>query len=201
MRKSATREFVDDVVDYIPAVAAVVLPVVGVGAGISAVHHKIEAKKAAQITEQTDNDTASSKMMKSAYQGDLEGFKQALKDGADIKAVNRDGQDVLIVALSGASYEIASYILDTPELANQIDYKRCDNNGVKAQDIVAKTIESKCSSRHLASSRQTAVKMLDVYKKIIAGTVKQTLEEAQGKARSDTNYDLFEMVDNNILQK
>ena len=31
--------------------------------------------------------------------------------------------------------------------------------------------------------------------------MKQTLEEAQGKARSDTNYELCQMIDRNMIER
>lgn len=179
---------------------AVALVTVPVGIGVTIVKEHNRAKKVSEVTEQTADLTTSSKMLKAAYTGNLEDFKQALKDGGNIAAVNKDGQDALMVAVLGGREEIANYILDTPELANKIDYKRCDNNGMSLQDFIEKRLKSNISSKS-HSARVNSLKWLDVNKKVNKNLVKQSLEEAQGQARSDTNYDLCHMVDRNMIER
>ena len=179
------------------AVARLAVPV---GVGVSVVKENGRAKKVSELTEQTYDLTASSKMLEAAYKGKLKDFKKALEDGGNITAINKNGQDALMIAVMGGSDEIANYILDTPELASQIDYKRCDHEGMTLQDFIEKRLKSNISSKS-HSARMNSLKWLDVNKKVSKNLMKQTLEEAQGKARSDTNYDLCQMIDRNMIER
>lgn len=181
----------EDVIEKTVVSTIVAAPIIagGIG-GTIAYYNKVEAKEAAQLKEQTDNDTANSKMLKAAYKGNLKDFKQALEEGASVTTLNRAGRDALMLAVSMGNYEVASYILSQSELANQIDYKRCDDEGICLQDI----IESKSADK--PSPKLRAIK------RIVNDNLQvQIREEAQGKARSDTNFDLCRMVAGNMQEK
>lgn len=171
-----------------------VMAAVSIPAGVTSVHaiENIVAKKVSTLDGNTENTDANRAMFKAAYMGDVEAFKQALDQGASLKATNKQGQDVLMVALMRSNYncDIASYILDNEELADQIDFKRRDENGICVKDIVLKRLEKESSSN-----------LSIISKKIDKNRAKQTLEESQGKRRSDTIYDFFEMINANGIEK
>ena len=183
------EEIVDFSKDFAKATAiaavAVGVPLGGLVAAQLA-QQKVYTKKVSKVQGQTD--IVNQRMLEAAYLNDVEAFKQALKDGANFNTLNRDGQDVLMIAIRGKCGDVVDYLLDTPELSNQIDFKRRDFNGKSAQDIL--------NQRLIRTEKPERLAELNA--KITKNIVKQTLEEAQGKVRSDTNYDLFEMMDHNL---
>ena len=183
------EEIVDFSKDFAKATAidavAVGVPLGGLVAAQLA-QQKVYTKKVSKVQGQTD--IVNQRMLEAAYLNDVEDFKQALKDGANFNTLNRDGQDVLMIAIRGKCGDVVDYLLDTPELSNQIDFKRRDFNGESAQDIL--------NQRLIRTEKPERLAELNA--KITKNIVKQTLEEAQGKVRSDTNYDLFEMMDHNL---
>ena len=131
------EEIVDFSKDFAKATAiaavAVGVPLGGLVAAQLA-QQKVYTKKVSKVQGQTD--IVNQRMLEAAYLNDVEAFKQALKDGANFNTLNRDGQDVLMIAIRGKCGDVVDYLLDTPELSNQIDFKRRDFNGKSAQDIL-----------------------------------------------------------------
>ena len=148
-------------------------------------YEKLAAKKASQLKEQSPTETSDKKMLKAAYEGNTENFDQALKDGANFNAVNREGQNVLMVSLSNklgnSDFDVAFHILNNPELAQKIDYKQVDDNGCTVMDLINNKIASKSTERLQAIKKMT-------YKNLR----QQKEEEAVGKIRSSTSYAFFE---------
>lgn len=95
-----------------------------------------------------------------------------------------------MVALSGDSYDVAKHILETPELANKIDYKRYDQNSVCLSDIIeAKLLEN------------PTPELVSIKRQFDKNREEQIKEEARGKSRSNTCWDIMSMVDKSVIEK
>lgn len=157
-------------------------------AGLSVKQEIDQQRQSCTLNE--DANRIDSKMMKAAYKNKLEVFKQSLDNGASIETVNKLGQDALMVALSGDSYDVAKHILETPELANKIDYKRYDQNSVCLGDIIeAKLLEN------------PTPELVSIKRQVDKNREEQIKEEARGKSRSNTCWDVMSMVDKSVLEK
>ena len=184
---------IEDALDNISEIA---VPVLVAGASIVGLSVKVSEnisdlkyhKKICTSIEQNSN--TNNTMLKAAFKNKLETFKKSINEGADIKTTNQYGQDALMVAIQGKSYDVASYILNTPELANKIDYNRCDINGNNLISI----IESEAAEK-------TSPQLQEIIKCVNKNRSKQTKEETQGKTRSNTYYGMMKMVDKNMTER
>ncbi len=184
---------IEDAFDNISEIAVPVIvagAIIG-GAGVRAYENISDLKYQKKIcTSIEQNNNTNNNMLKSAFKNKLETFKKSIDEGADIKTTNQYGQDALMVAIQGKSYDVASYILNTPELASKIDYNRCDINGNNLTSIIESEIAEK-----------TSPQLQEIIKSVNKNRGKQTNEETQGKTRSDTCWDMMSMVDRNMLEK
>jgi len=177
-------------------ISEIAVPVLVAGASIVGLSVKVSEdisdlkyqKKICTSIEQNNN--TDNNMLKAAFKNKLETFKKSINEGADIKTTNQYGQDALMVAIQGKSYDVASYILNTPELASKIDYNRCDINGNNLTSIIESAIVE-----------TTSPQLQEILKSVNKNRGKQTKEEMQGKTRSDTCWDMMSMVDRSMLEK
>lgn len=184
---------IEDALDNISEIA---VPVLVAGASIVGLSVKVSEdisdlkyhKKICTSIEQNSN--TNNTMLKAAFKNKLETFKKSINEGADIKTTNQYGQDALMVAIQGKSYDVASYILNTPELANKIDYNRCDINGNNLISI----IESEAAEK-------TSPQLQEIIKCVNKNRSKQTKEETQGKTRSNTCWNMMSIVDKSVFEK
>ena len=111
-----------------------------VGLGIKEnIQKKIDHEPVSKEATDTDKE-----LMKAAWKNKLEVFKTSLENGADITTLNKLGQNALMAAVDGQAYDVAKYILETPEIASKIDYKQCDRNGYNISDYIeTKLLENK----------------------------------------------------------
>lgn len=129
-----------------------------------------------------------------AFENDVDGFKQALKKGANITFSNRHNQNALMIALSRESYDVCDYILATPELRDKIDYRQSDDEGVTATGIIDIKLRETKEIDNVMKLKKTKESIDDQLMKQLAG-------ETKGQARSDTNYDAFSVALQNAIKK
>lgn len=191
MEKKKAKEILGNIKKYS---GLILNPMFIIGAGVVTVA-VAEAKQNIQehrehcaLNEEANR--TDSKMMKAAYKNKLEVFKQALNNGASIETLNKLEQDALMVAISGDAYDVASYIIETPELAKKIDYKRYDQNLICLNDLIeAKLLE------------HPTPELISIKRRVDQNREQQIKEEANGKLRNNTCWNMMNMVDNNMIKK
>ena len=163
-----------------------------VGAISVIVSHYNDISEATTLKEASLYDEATTKLFKAAFENNLDDFKDALKNKADIKTPNKHNQNVLMVALARGSYDISGYILTTPELRDKIDYKQADDKGITAIDIIQSKVDYALHKTGRHESPEESTPELMMAKRVITEQLqKQNQEEAKGQARSNTKYDAF----------
>lgn len=140
----------------------------------------------------TLNDKANTQLLTAAFENNVDDFKQALKNGAQVTTPNQHNQNVLMIALARDAYDVSNYILSTPQLRDKIDYKQADDKGVTAIDIIQSKINYALhkTGRH-ASPKEPAPELEMAKRIVIQQLQKQNQEEAKGHTRSNTKYDAF----------
>ena len=140
------------------------------------------------------NSLVYNQLFTAAFENDVDGFKQALKKGANITISNRHNQNALMIALSRESYDVCDYILATPELRDKIDYRQSDDEGVTATGIIDAKLRTEKDIGKMNKLRKTKEFIDDQL-------MKQIAKEKEGHARSDTKYDAFVIATQNAFKK
>lgn len=81
---------------------------------------------------QKKEDELSKLLLKSVHNRDVRNTLKAIKEGADINAINEEGKSTLIIAVIAEHEEIIKILIDNYK--DQIDFNLKDNNGHSALD-------------------------------------------------------------------
>jgi len=148
----------------------------------------IREQDESNMTVKTKHQAENTALLAAAFNDDVENFELAIKNGANLKeAVNQYGRNALMISIQeGRPYDVAMYILNSPELRKQIDYKQRDSEGKDLFDYIQEKIDYHSFKRSyylptLQKAQKIAKEQLN----------EQNKEEANGKARSNIKYDAF----------
>lgn len=177
-----------------------------------------DVKEASALKVETPQKDENSALLEATYDSDIEDFDKALAKGAKIEdAINKDNQDILMLALSHGRYKMVNYIISNPELSRKIDYNRRDINGHTAKQILELNIEA---TQKMVDEREKRIDEGDPFArfnrkidgdynlgnmkkllKLIEKEEKIQQQEAKaGKLRSKTSYAFYELMQNNAKQ-
>ena len=197
-RISSIKENIVETYDKMDHVARFFLgaSTVAISSGIvGAALYYADKSEVITLKEDISHDENTAVLFKAAFENNLDDFKEALKNKADIKVPNKHNQNVLMVALACGSYDVSGYILTTPELRDKIDYKQADDKGVTAIDIIQSKIDYALHKTGRKERPQEPAPELMMAKRVITEQLqKQSEEEANGHPRSNTKYDAFSHI-------
>jgi ankyrin repeat protein len=177
-----------------PAKTAVFgLATIVVGAtAVAALKNYNDKSEVITLKTSTLNDEANTKLLSAVFENNVDDFKQALKDGAKITTLNHHNQNALMIAIARGAYGVSGYILSTPELRDNIDYKQADDKSITVMDIIQSKIDYALHKTRKHASPEELAPELEMAKRVVTQQLqKQNQEEAKGQARSNTKYDAF----------
>lgn len=119
----------------------------------------VEKAKTTILRENFKSDE-NTKLFKAAYNNDLAGFKEAIKEGANLKSLSVKGDNCLMVALKSRKAteeknDVVTYILSNDEICKQLDFKVSNSDGITASDIIKVQIEYREKGYYDSSHRKT----------------------------------------------
>ena len=137
------------------------------------------------------NTPANDLMFKAIGRNNLEEFKQALKNGADLQALNLNNDNCLIAALrqmiGRRESEIVNYILNTPEIRKQINFETINNKGETALDMM-KTVIQHQTREGEGSLERTGHPATEYQKSVLKQIEDYTKEYSQQKEKGKTSF-------------
>lgn len=191
-----------DKTDKILLNLALATAVLGIG---GAVGHGIYDNVRDTVMQEAYESNENTMLFKAAKKDDLEKFKGAVAQKANLKALNAKGDNCLILALRcmGPHAEdnaVVREMLSNPEICKQIDFKVVNKDGLTAIDIIKAQIKYR-ETDHTNEGHERFVKgkpatnfQKFVLSKIQENLERQNQEEAKGQARSKTKYDAFSVA-------
>lgn len=151
--------------------------------------------------EQSSQQTQNEAMFKACMDKDLKAFKQAIKDGADIKMLNIKNENVLTLAVGritkGGSpafhdyqLDIPEYILSNEDLLSQLNLDNTNSSGHTALQILKREID------RYAPKQKPTKEQINLLHKLEKATEKyhQDLTQGKTKAADGTSYAFYQQM-------
>ena len=161
------------------------------GAAGNAVYHVTSFTHEKETPQEAYNTPANDLMFKAIGRNNLEEFKQALENGADLQALNLNNDNCLIAALrqmiGRKESEIVNYILNTPEIRKQINFETTDNQGRNAIEMMKAVIQHQTREGEGALER-TGHPATEYQKSVLKQIEGYTKEYSQQKEKGKTSF-------------
>lgn len=145
-----------------------------------------------QTPQEVCDTPANDLMFKAIARNNLEEFKQALKSGADLRALNLNNDDCLIAALRQMigqnESEIVNYILTTPEIRKQINFEATNNQGHNAIDMMKAVIQHRTHENNPGLKRKIGKPATEYQKSVLKQIEDYTREYSQQKEAGKTSF-------------
>ena len=146
---------------------------------------------------ETEHHSANKKLLEACVDNNLEDLKEAIKEGAEINGLNKNGENILTASMHGVRHGVswgeplvAEYILDHAEILSKLNL---DNEGTHgtAKDVLLSEISNKkgYTKEYLRETVELRTKLqraTDKYHK--------KMESGKTKAPDGTSYAFYQQM-------